>query len=77
MVAIRFEGDARGVVVADPSRERERREVELSRAAAGGLEVVPERPRQAVREMGVAVQRLRPTGRLSQSELPQKLDVGG
>ena len=27
--------------------------------------------------MGVAVQRLRPAGRLSQSELPQKLDFGG
>src|SRR5437870_3256866 len=35
VVAIRFEGDARGVVVAYPSRERERRQVELSRAAAG------------------------------------------
>ena len=77
MVAVGLQRDARGVVAAHPRRQGERGEVELARPPAGRLEVVPERARQAVREMRVSVQRLRAARRLPQAELAQELDVGG
>ena len=76
MVAVRLERDARRVVVPHLVGQRERREVELARAAAGRLEVVPERARQAVGEVRVSVDRLPRPGRLTQAELAEEFDVG-
>ena len=77
MVAVRLKRDAGRLVVPHPRREGERGEVELAGAAAGRLEIVPERSRQAVGEVRVAVQCLRASGRLLETELAQQLDVRG
>ena len=71
MVAVCLERDARGLVGANLVGKGQRRQVELARAAARRLEVVPERPRQAVGEVRVSMDRLRPPGGLPQAELPQ------
>src|SRR5919201_3246720 len=55
VIAVSLERDAGCVVLSYPCGEGKCREIELTRAAARRLEVVPERPRQAVGEVRVTV----------------------
>src|SRR6476661_5524374 len=77
VLAVCLEGYARRLVVAFEVGERERREVKLPRAAAGRLEVVPQRAGQAVPEVRVAVDSLGRTSDAPSPELAEELDVPG